>query len=104
MITLRYSVSSTSNLHFSALRNSLFSPESLENPLDDVSVLFLILGEDQDVIQIDGHLSLSDQVPEYVIHHPLEGGGRVGEPEEHDGGLKQSSVEYRMLPFPHPLL
>ncbi len=57
------------------------------------AVVFLpFLGEDQDVIQVDGHLSFSDQVSEDVVHHPLESGGRVREPEEHDCGFKQPPI------------
>ncbi len=52
----------------------------------------LVLGEDQDVVEVNGHLALSDQVAEDVVHHPLECGGRIGEPEEHNGGFVQTPV------------
>ena len=37
-------------------------------------------------------LSLYWQLSEDLVHRPLEGGGRVAEAEEHDGGLKQAPV------------
>ncbi len=77
IITPRYSVSSTSNSHFSTLRKSLFSQ---------------VLGEDQDIVKVDGHLALSDEVAEDVVHHPLECGRRVCEPEEHNREFKEASV------------
>ncbi len=55
-------------------------------------VFLPFLGVDQDVIQVDGHFSFSDQVSEDVVHHPLESGGRVCEPKEHDCGFKQSPI------------
>ena len=37
-------------------------------------------------------LSLYWQLPENLIHHPLEGRRRVAETKEHDSGLKQAPV------------
>ncbi len=51
-----------------------------------------VLGEDQDVVEVDGNLPFAYKVAEDVVHHPLECGGRVHEPKEHDSGLKESSV------------
>lgn len=62
--------------------------EALKYSCYNVLVLFQILGEDQDVIKVDGYLALGDQVLEDDIHHPLEHGGQVGESEEHHGGLE----------------
>ena len=36
------------------------------------------LGEDEDIVEVNGDLSFSDEVFENVIHHPLESGGGVG--------------------------
>ncbi len=55
-------------------------------------MLFLIFGEDQDVIKVNCHLPFRDQVMENVIHHLLEGGRQVGEPEEYYGWLEQPPV------------
>ena len=41
-------------------------------------------GIDEEIIHADDEPSFSDHITEEVIHEPLKGGGRVGEPEEHD--------------------
>jgi len=55
-------------------------------------VLFLCLGEDQDVIHIDHHNTFRYEVPEDVIHHGLEGGRTVSHSKEHYQGFEQASV------------
>jgi hypothetical protein len=40
--------------------------------------------EDQNVVEIYGDNTFSDQVLEYLIHHRLEGGWTIGEAEVHD--------------------
>ncbi len=60
----------------------------LEYPSDDLFVFFLVLREDEDIVEVDGYFALGDQVSEDVVHHPLECGRRIGQPKEHDGGLK----------------
>jgi hypothetical protein len=47
-------------------------------------VFFRRVGEDQDVIEIDGYDTFGDQVLEYLVHHCLEGGQTIGEAEVHD--------------------
>ncbi len=51
-----------------------------------------VLGEDQDVIKVNCHLAFGNEVTEDVIHHPLEGGGRVHESKEHHGGFGESLI------------
>ncbi len=51
-----------------------------------------VFGEDENIVKIDRDLSFGDEVTEDIVHHPLEGGGWVGESEEHDSGFEQSSV------------
>jgi len=51
-------------------------------------MLFLHLGEDQDVIQIDHHYTFCYKVPEDVIHHGLEGDQTVSPSKEHYQGFK----------------
>jgi len=50
---------------------------------DHLLVLFLHLGEDQDVVQIDHHNTFCYEIPEDVIHHGLEGGRTVSHSKEH---------------------
>jgi len=47
-------------------------------------------GEDKEIVHIDDEPSFSDHISEGVVHESLEGGGRVGEAKEHDGGLKEA--------------
>jgi len=55
-------------------------------------MLFLCLGEDQDVVQIDHHNTFCYEVPEDVIHHGLEGGWTVSHSKEHYQGFEQASI------------
>ena len=57
--------------------------QDLQYPSDCLRVLFLHLGEDQDVVQIDHHNIFRYEVPEDVIHHGLEGGWTVSHSKEH---------------------
>jgi len=52
-------------------------------------MLFLHLGKDQDVIQIDYHNAFYYEVLEDVIHHDLESGQTVSHPEKYYQGFKQ---------------
>jgi len=55
-------------------------------------VLFLYLGEDQDVVQVDHHNTFRYEVPEDVVHHGLEGGWTVSHSNEHYQGFEQASI------------
>jgi len=46
-------------------------------------VLFLCLGKDQDVIQIDYHNAFCYEILEDVVYHGLEGGWAVSHSKEH---------------------
>ena len=53
------------------------------------------LREDEDVVKVYTYSPFHDKVPEYVIHHGLEGGWAVCETEEHYQRFEQSSVGLR---------
>ena len=56
-------------------------------------VVFLqVICEDEVVIQVDDDMPLVDEVPEDVVHHPLEGRWGVAESKEHDRGLIQTLI------------
>jgi len=55
-------------------------------------MLFLHLGEDQDVVQVDHHNTFCYEVPKDVVHHGLEGGWTVSHSKEHYQGFKQASI------------
>ena len=47
-----------------------------------------VRGIDEEIVHIDDEPSFSNHIVEEVVHEPLKGGGRVGEPEEHDCGFE----------------
>src|SRR5258708_472851 len=57
----------------------------------------------EDVIHVADGLIAIDEGAEDVIHHCLEGGGRVAQSKEHDEGFKQSTVHgegcLSLIPF-----
>ena len=55
-------------------------------------MLFLRLGEDQDVVQVDHHNTFCYEVPEDVVHHSLEGGQTVSHFKEHYQGFEQALI------------
>ena len=55
-------------------------------------MLFLRLGEDQDVVQVDHHNTFHYEVLEDVVHHGLEGGWTVSHSKEHYQGFEQASI------------
>ena len=63
-------------------------------------MMFDCVGIYQDVIHVDHHIALIDEVLEDVIHHCLEGGWTIGETKEHDEGLKEASIHLNFgFPF-----
>ena len=51
-------------------------------------MLFLHLGEDQDVVQVNYHNTFHYEVPEDIVHHGLEGGLTVSHSKEHYQGFE----------------
>ena len=47
-------------------------------------------GVDKEVVHIDDEPSFGDHVVEGVVHETLEGGGGVGEPEEHHSWFEKA--------------
>ena len=62
--------------------------QDLQHPSDRLRVLFLCLGEDQDVVQIDHHNTFHYEVLEDVVHHGLEGGQTVSHSKEYHQGFE----------------
>jgi len=65
-----------------------FLLQDLSHPLDSLCVLFLCLGKDQDVVQIDYHNAFRYKIPEDVVHHGLEDGRAVNHSEKHHQGFE----------------
>jgi len=51
-------------------------------------MLFLCLGKNQDVVQIDHHNAFHYEVLEDVVYHGLEGGWAVSHFKEHHQGFE----------------
>jgi len=51
-------------------------------------MLFLYLGEDQDVVQVNYHNTFHYEVPKDIVHHGLEGGLTVSHSKEHYQGFE----------------
>ena len=55
-------------------------------------MVFYRPGVYQDVIHVDGYMTLINEIFENDIHHCLEGSRAVGEAKEHDQGFKETSI------------
>ena len=54
----------------------------------------------EDIVHVDGEPSFSEFFFEQGVHHSLEGGWGVGEPEEHDTRLEEAFIRNEgRLPF-----
>ena len=62
----------------------------LEHIQGHLSMMLNHVGIHQDVVHVNHHIALIDEVLENVIHHHLEGGWAMGEAEEHDKGFKEA--------------
>ena len=58
-------------------------------------VLLDVVGEYEDVIEVDSDFAEYDEVLEDVVHERRECAGRVCQPKEHDVQLKQPSIGHK---------
>ncbi|KAG5335218.1 hypothetical protein C0989_001819 [Termitomyces sp. Mn162] len=68
----------------------ILNPEAFQDEACDLAVLLQCFSIDEDVIKVYAHYAFSNEIPEDIIHHCLEGGWAIGESKEHNKGLKQS--------------
>jgi hypothetical protein len=74
--------------------------KSFKDQSSDVSMLLDGLRKDEDVVEVNTDDSFHDEVLEDVVHHSLEGGGRVSESEKHHQGFEESVIRMkRCLPL-----
>jgi hypothetical protein len=66
--------------------------KSFEDQSGNTSMLLNGLREDEDVVEVNTDDSFHDKVLEDVIHHSLEGGGRISESEKHHQGFEESTI------------
>src|SRR6266702_497537 len=52
----------------------------------------MIGGCNQDIVHVDYYFSCRGKVPEYGVHHGLEGAWGVGQTKEHDAGFVEPEV------------
>jgi hypothetical protein len=55
-------------------------------------MLFDALREDEDVVEVHTNHAFHDEVLENVVHHRLEGGGRISESKKHHQGLVEATI------------
>ena len=55
-------------------------------------MMFDHVGIYEDIVHVDCHIALIEEVLENVIHHCLEGGWAVGEAKEHDKGFEEALI------------
>ena len=55
-------------------------------------MMFDCAGIYKDIVHVDCHIVLIDEVPENVIHQHLEGGWAVGEAEEYEKGFEEAPI------------
>ena len=68
-------------------------PELLEHTLGVFMIEgYIILGVDSHVVHVDLKPPLQKHVCKDMVHESLESGGSIAEPQEHDGGFKESHV------------
>ena len=58
----------------------------------------------EDIIHVDCHIALIDEVFEDVIPHCLEGGQTIGKAKEHDKGLKEAPICWKVAFYLSPSL
>ena len=88
------------------LEKQLMLAEASEHQASDTPVLLKGLGEDEDIVKVDDHNPLHDEIMKDVIHHRLKGGRAVGEAKEHNERLKKTPVGPKgclpLVPFLDP--
>ena len=79
-------------LTFPWLEKQPLLSEGSKDLADDPLVFREGMGVNEDIIHIAYHLTVVDELMEYVIHHCLECHRGVAQSKEHDGWFKQASV------------
>ena len=62
--------------------------KDFDDSADYAAMLRDILGEDEDVVKVDDHLSFGKD----GVHHHLKGGRAIAQAKQHHQGFKESSV------------
>src|SRR6266702_5578276 len=67
--------------------------ESVQYLVRQLSVMgSMVGGRDQDVVHVYYYFSCCCKIPEYSVHHGLEGARGVGQSEKHDAGFVEPEV------------
>jgi hypothetical protein len=77
---------------FLGFEEEVMMTEFPENDIGETFQFIFCVGVDKDIVHIDDYPSVPDFLLKYGVHHGLEGGGGVGETEEHYGRFKESFV------------
>jgi hypothetical protein len=68
------------------LQEQLVFAQEFQDSAGYLPVLLDHLGEDKNIVKVNHHHSLCDEVLKYFVHQGLERGRAVGEAKEHDQG------------------
>jgi hypothetical protein len=72
----------------------------MKNFVGGGAMFFFCRAINENVVEVNCDSACGDLISEDCIHECLEGGGGIGEPEEHHLRLKQASIgSKRSLPF-----
>ena len=66
--------------------------EYVEDLGHHLPMMFDRVGIYEDIVHVDCHVALINEVFENVIHHCLEGGLTIGKAKEHDKGFKEALI------------
>ena len=66
--------------------------EYIEDLGHHLLMMFDCMGIYEDIVHVDHHIALIDEVFENVIPHHLEGGQTIGKAEEYDKGLEEAPI------------
>jgi hypothetical protein len=80
---------------FVVLQEELVLSELFQNQSCNALMHFDALREDEDVIKVYTNHAFHDEVLENVVHHHLEGGGRISESEKHHQGLIEAAISMK---------
>jgi hypothetical protein len=77
---------------FVVSQEELVLSQLLQNQSCNAPMFFDALCEDEDVVEVYTNHAFHDEVLENVVHHCLEGGGRVSESKKHHQWLVEAAI------------
>ena len=80
--------------------------EKFHHSTDNLPMFIQCLSEDEDIVQVNNHYTLGDEVFEDPVHHSLESSWTISQTKEHNKWFVESSVSlecgFPFITFFHP--